>query len=288
MKNLARLVTVAAVLGATLVLAGCSTRTAQRSQVRAVEEFAIVESSTTTELTDAQIADLRQAVINYLQEQGLGNGRTYYVRVTFPGANPGDEPQWAVVRIGYQQARTYTVLAAYPGRDDYYPYDYYRMGYYGGYSGFSRWGYYDPFDYNYGYPSGGSHYYPRGDNKPDRPNHPDRPPGGKPYPPPGVPTNWEKPGKPKPDQPRDYNPPPRTKSEFWSRQRDHDRSRPEPVRDDSGGRSYTPRDHASGNTSDRSYSPPPERSYSPPPSPEPRVESSNSGIQQATSTEKER
>ena len=69
-------------------------------------EFAIVESSTEKELTPAQVADLRQAVADYLREQGLSDGRTYYVKVTFPSTNPDEEPQWAIVGIGSQGERT--------------------------------------------------------------------------------------------------------------------------------------------------------------------------------------
>lgn len=266
MKNLVRLVTAAAVLGSALVLAGCSTRTAGRPQLKVVEEFTVVESSTTQELTPAQLADLRQAVINYLQEQGLANNRIYYVRVTFPAANPGEEPQWAVVRIGNMTARTFTVLAAYPGADDYYPYDYYRTGYTGGYAGFSRWGYYDPFDFNYGYYSGRP-VPPRDHGRPDKPDYK---PDDKPKPPHGTPTRWSEQPRYKPYQPRDSNP---------------DRS-PRDRADNHGGHSRP--DPGGG----RTYSPPPERSYSPPPPPASatveRVQSSNSGIQQATSTDKEK
>lgn len=249
MKNIARFVTMAAILDSTLILSGCSSRMAKRPQLKVVEEFSIVESSTSQELTPDQIVDLRKAVISYLQEQGLTNNRIYYARVTFPAANPDEEPQWAVVRIGNFPAQTFTVLAAYPGPDDCYPYDYYRMGYHGGYSGFTRWGYYDPFDYNYGHYSGRARY-PRDDHKP------------------GIPTRW--------NPPRNNHPPRDRAGGQWGRGHDP------------GGHSpgNTGRGRPPSPPPDRTYTPPPERAYSPP-APE-RVESSNAGIQQAAGIEKEK
>jgi len=120
--------------------------------VEPVAEFTVVESSTEKELTPAQLAELRQAVIDYLHSQGLEGNRLPFRESHFPPANPrGRTPMGGRVRIGDMPSQTYTVLAAYPGRDDYFPYDYYRYGYVNpAYAGFSRWGYYDPFDYNYG------------------------------------------------------------------------------------------------------------------------------------------
>jgi hypothetical protein len=265
MKSLARLVSAVAMFATTLVFSGCSTSTARKPGPEVVTEFAVVESSTEQELTAEQMDELRKAVLNYLREQGMTGRRIYYVKVTFPQANPGDAPQWAVVRIGSPAAQTYTVLAAYPGADDYLPFDIYpagyRPGYYPGYAGFSRWGYYDPFDYNYG---GSSRHpgYPRDHHKPDKP---DPKPDGKPTPPP--PNRWEAPNRPDPESPRRGGYPPRpTSPTRWNRELP-DRnagSRSLPPRGESpGGGSYTP-------PAERSYTPPPERSYSPPsPPPEP-------------------
>lgn len=250
MKPLVRFVSAAAALVAVLFVSGCSTSTARAPQPKVTMEFAVVESSTEKELTPEQVAELRQAVANYLREQGLTDGRTYYVKVTFPSASPNEEPQWAVVRIGSQAERIYTVIAAYPGRDDSYPYDLYPLNYpysnyYPGYYSFSNWGYYDPFDYNYGY------YHrpmpPRNrDGKPDQPHKPTPPnqPGQKP---PTDPNRWNRVPHPNPDQPqprRDYpgNPDDRNRGP-------RDRSTPRPDR-------Y-----------DRPASPLPERTYTPPPSP---------------------
>jgi hypothetical protein len=271
MKTLVRYLAAAAVLGAALVFSGCVSQTAQRPSVEPVAEFTVVESSTEKELTPAQLADLREAVINYLHSQGLRSNQLYYVKVTFPSANPEEAPQWAVVRIGNFPSQTYAVLAAYPGRDDYYPYDYYRHGYYNpAFAGFSRWGYYDSFDYNYGGYS--RPVPPRDHGRPDKPD-------GKPDHPPGTRTRWNNPPRTDTDQPRSHAYPPRTANpERWARERS----------DNPGG--YTRSEPSSSNTGGRSYSPPPERSYSPAPhsEPSPRVESSNAGIQQATSTDKEK
>ncbi len=268
MKTIVRYLSAATVLGAAFVFSGCATQTARGPRVEPVAEFTVVESSTEKELTPAQLAELREAVVNYLHSQGLKSNQLYYVKVTFPTANPEDEPQWAVVRIGNFPSQTYTVLAAYPGRDDYYPYDYYRHGYYNpAFSGFSRWGYYDPFEYNYGGYS--RPVPPRDHGRPDKPDHP-----------PGTRTRWDNTPRTDADQSRSHTYPPRTANpERWARERSDNR----------GG--YTRSEPGNSSSRDRSYSPPPERSYSPPAprsEPSPRVESSNSGIQQATSTEKEK
>lgn len=269
MNTLVRFVSAAAVLGTALMLSGCVSTTAKAPRAQVVEEFAVVESSTEKELTPGQLAELRQAVLNYLHEQGMTNSRIYYVKVNFEAEKPGEVPQWAIVRIGNVQNRTYTVLAAYPGPDDYYPYDYYRTGYYPGYSysGFSRWGYYDPFDYNYGGYTGRTGH-PRDHTKPDHtPNHP-----------PGTRTRWDNHPRTEPDQPRGDYPPRTANPERWGRDRSNNPG-------GTPGRPHTP-------PPERSYTPPPERSSTPPPQSEPpssgRVESSNAGIQQAASGEKEK
>jgi hypothetical protein len=269
MNTFARFVSAAAVLGTAFFVSGCvsSSRT---SRVKVVEEFAVVESSTAKELTPAQIADLRQAVANYLRGEGLTDGRTYYVKVTFPSEVPGEEPQWAVVRIGGQSARTYTVIAAYPGRDDYYPYDFYSTAYsssyYPGYAGFSRWGYYDPFDYNYG-----TYHRPvtprdHDHNKNDKPDHPDN----KSDHPTSTRNRWSNPPGNDGSQPRTNYPPHQADPTRWARERaeardaqSHPTTRPERTYNPPD-RSYTPPERTY-TPPERSYSPPPDRSYSPPP-----------------------
>jgi hypothetical protein len=270
MNTLMRIVSAAAVLGTALFLSGCVSDT-RTSRVKVVEEFSVVESSTEKELTPAQIADLRQAVANYLRAEGLTDGRTYYVRVTFPSDTPGEEPQWAVVRIGGQSTRTYTVIAAYPGRDDYYPDDFYSAGYsyanyYPGYGGFSRWGYYDPFDYNFGY-----YHRPtprdRDHAKPDNPKKPDDP-TDQPRHQPGPRNRWDNPPAKDDDRLRGNLPRRQPDPNRWTRERSDARDgqsrltpRPE--------RTSTPPERSPALSPERSYSPPPERSYSPTPPPPP-------------------
>jgi hypothetical protein len=275
MNTLVRFASVAAVLGTALVFSGCVSTPARSSHLTVEPEFSVVESSTEKELTPEQIADLRQAVANYLRGQGLTDGRTYFVRVTFPTTTPDEEPQWAVVRIGGQSVQTYTVIAAYPGRDDYYPYDFYSAGYtysnYNpGYGGFSRWGYYDPFDYNYGY------YHrpePRNHGKSDKPDKPDQP--HKPNTPvqpehkrsPGPSNRWNNPSRRDDDQPRGNAPSRPPTPDRWNRDRSEPRgSQPRPERSyPSSDRSSPSPERSHPSTPERTYTPPPERAAPPPP-----------------------
>ncbi|MBL9219338.1 MAG: hypothetical protein JNG82_12655 [Opitutaceae bacterium] len=261
-------------LGIGLLLAGCVSQRVATQRVEPAAEFTVVRSSTNKELTPEQLSELRQAVGNYLRKQGLTGNRLYEVKVQFAPKHPEDEPEWVIVRIGRLPERTYTLLAVYPGPDDYYPYDYYRNGYYNpAYGGFSRWGYYDPFEYNYGGYS--RPVPPRHDH--GRPNHPNKP-DDKPDHPPGTRTRWDNTPRTNSDQPRSNAYPPRTANpERWARERSDNRggyTRSEP--------SYT---------GDRASNPPPDRSYSAPShsdSTPSRVGSFNAGIQQAASTEKEK
>jgi hypothetical protein len=314
MNTLVRLLSAVAALGAAFSFAGCANQTSRTSRVKVVEEFSVVESSTEKELTPAQVADLRKAVANYLREKGLTDGRSYYVRVTFPSADPAEEPQWAVVRISGEAAPTYTVIAAYPGRDDYYPYDFYPAGYsygnyYPGYGSFAGWGIYDPFDYNYGY---AHRPVPRDHGKADQP-------GKKPDHPPGAWTRWNNPprddgdeshtkaDKPDPsgkkpdhssgtwtrwnntphndsEQPRDSTAR-TTNSDRWNRERTEardvqTRSTPRPER------AYTPPERTY-TPPERNYTPAPERSYTPP-SPPPSSDNSSRSEPAHTGQQQER
>lgn len=271
MNPLARFVSAAAALAAVWLVSGCAAPASSRGLRPTVTmEFAVMESSTEKELTPQQLAELRQAVADYLRDQGLTDGRTYYVKVTFPSANPNEEPQWAVVRIGSQAERTYTVIAAYPGRDDSYPYDLYPLNYpysnyYPGYYSFSNWGYYDPFDYNYGYYRHPTPPRNRDDHgKPDQPNKPTPPnqtnqPGHPPTDrPPYDPNRWNRYPHPNPDQTQPHRDSPKRPDDTnrW------DRNRPSP-RDDQP--RYTPRpDRSPSPTAERTYTPRPESSYTPP------------------------
>lgn len=170
-------------MGGTLALAGvlffngCHSPAARAPLPKVTVDFAVVESSTEKELTPRQLTDLREAVLAYLHEQGLVGGRTYYVRVEFPAMNPADGPQWAIVRINNHSTQTYRVIAAYPGSDDYYPYDYGRSGYsHGGYSGFTRYDYPDPYHHdsrNY-FPPTNRYHHPKPDQPEPKRDHPPR------------------------------------------------------------------------------------------------------------------
>jgi|GEM_PF-2038996 len=261
MKYPRRFIT-AVLVAATMVLAGCATRTARVERTHVVEDFTIVDSSSSKELSPAQLAELRQAVINYLQEQGFTGHQVYYVKVEFPAADPAKEAQWAIVRIGRPATSTYTVVAAYPGPDDFYPFGYY--GFSGGYGQYARYDYYDPFDYRYGNAS--RPYFPLTPRKHE--------PDGKPDNPAGTHTRWNNPPRNHPDEPRDGVTPPRPADpdhRTRNRDRDHNYDRTQ------SGNSVTPANvRDPGNT----YTPAPASSYTPPasysPAPAgPRNESSN-------------
>ena len=248
MNALARQVSIAAILSALLFLTGCSTTgTARRTPAKAPPQFSVVDSSPGLELTPELLADLRRSVAIYLKEEGYGQAGEYLVKVNLTPGKPVDAGQWVVVRITSQPTRTYTLLAAYPGADDFYPYDHY--GYYNyGYAGFARYGYYDPLDFGWGY---GGYYAPF----PVSPPRVHQPGDKRPDHQPGTRTRWD--GN-RPDNNRpDHNRP------------DNSRPRPSyPRNDDSRDR---PRDHNPGGSwSDRgngggSYTPPPTPAYNPPP-----------------------
>lgn len=238
MKTFARLMAVTVALSAGLFFAGCTTTVSTAPRQQPVADFTVVESSTAKELTPEQLAEIRQAVLTYLQKEGLTDGRRYYVKVLLPTENPDDEPQWAIVRIGNSPIRNYTVIAAYPGADDYYPYDYFRYGYYTpGYAGYSPYGYYEPYDHYY-YGGYGRSAPPRAHPKSDKPDHPS-----------GTHTRWDHTPRTDSDQPRPPEHPPRaTGADRRNRDRDndHDRKhtdvRPTPARssDNNSPRNSTP------------------------------------------------
>ena len=270
MNTLLRYFPAAALLGALLAFAGCDTaRTAQAGPRRPDYQIAVVETSQGLELSPRQMLELRASAVNYLAESGLNRGGEYLVRIDLTPGVPAETDQWVVIRITSTPARTYTLLAAYPGSDDFYPYDYYGFYNYG-YPGFSRNGYYDPFDRGFTR----TNYYPPPvvlpprDRKPDDRDHkPDdkgHQPGDRGNSPPGTPTRWDG-NRPDPDRPRT----------------DDDRThRPHP-RNDNGSRPHD-NDGGAGGASPRpqqsspAYSPPTYSPPSPPPArsePPPRTES---------------
>lgn len=276
MKPFVRFVLAAAAVSAGLLLAGCTTTVSKAPRPKPLVEFTVVESSTRQELTPAQLDELREAVIAYLQDEGRTGNQVYLVKVNFATASPDEVPQWVIVRIGNLPARTFQVLAAYPGADDYYPYDHHRFGYYSpGYYGFPRYGYNDPYYYDSGkYLPPLPRVHPKPDDRNDRPDHP-----------PVTRTRWDRTPRTDSDQPRRHHPP-RTED---PEHRDRNRS------DDGHHNRYEDKDHssASGNTpprpaQDNSSGP----SYAPPPananSGTHREASSNAGIQQPAANEKEK
>jgi hypothetical protein len=261
MNTLARQVSLAAILSAMLVLSGCSSAgTARRTPAKAPVQITVVEKSKGLELTPELLADLHRSVAKYLAEQGYGQEGEYLVKANLTPDQPEETGQWVVLRITNRPTRTFTLLAAYPGADDVYPYDHY--GYYNyGYPTYARYGYYDPLDFGWGY--GG--YYPSAPVTPPRVHQPgDKRDNHKP----GTPTRWNG------NRP-DYNRPDHNRP-------DDSRPRPSYPRNDDG--RDRPRDHNPGGSwSDRSngggsYSPPPAYnpptpSYNPPPSPPPTAAS---------------
>jgi hypothetical protein len=161
MNASARLAAVASALGSLLILAGCTTtstttKTVQTVPVQPVFQLEVVEKSKDLEVTPELMGELREKTTRYLQDQGYNREGEYILKVNLTPDLPEDTGQWVVVRINSQPAQTITLLAAYPGADDFYPYDFY--GYYNyGYAGYPPYYYYDPFGFGYGYGYG---YYP--------------------------------------------------------------------------------------------------------------------------------
>lgn len=252
MKTIARYVWAIAALGGILLISGCTTahtnpRTVRTRHIAPVNDFAVVESSTDRELSPQEMSQLHDAVVKYLESEGMmGRKGEYFVRVDFTPENSGGQGEWVIVKITNIPSSTYTLIAAYPaiGSDDYYPPDYVYD------AGFTYWdmpyGYYDP-----------SGYYPGNNHRRLGPLTPHRPDGNKP----GV------------HQPRDKDNDPRgTHARHDGRP---DRNDGTPGRDSRPRNTgYTPRSSDSGGSRDhgsRNYTPPSSgdrsggSSYSPPP-----------------------
>jgi hypothetical protein len=245
-------------LGALLFfLAGCTASQARAPRPALAPDFKVVETSTEKELTPAQLAGLRAAVSDYLHEREFDATRPLYVKLSLPADNPGDEPGWALIRIGEAAPRDYTVLSVYPGDRYDTPYDYYRNGYYNpAYAGFSRWGYYDPFDYNYGRTRPHGHTRPPPNQPVAKPESPVPVPAPTPQRP-----RWETPNRPSPDQPRAY-PPRSAHPERWARERAQERA-PERAAERTPREQRAP-ERESGDGG-RASSPLPAPNYTPPP-----------------------
>jgi hypothetical protein len=263
MNTPARFATVAAALGALLLFSGCfTTKTARMESPRDAYQLSVVDKSTDLEVTPQLLADLRGSVLKYLNEEGYTREGEYLVKVNLTPNLPEDAGQWVVVRVDSLPVRTYTLLAAYPGADDYYPFDF--RGYYDyGYPTFARYGYYDPFDYYYGGNIAPPPAPPRHDKPGDRDNHPptthnrgdDR-----------TPNSDRRPDNHRP-RPEDNHPRPDNYHPRSDNPRSDDRS---------NWRDRGPRPESSGQSGGGSYSPPPAPSYSPPSAPASSSQSSSS------------
>ncbi len=261
MNTPARYALVAAALGALLVSAGCfTTKTARVESPRDSFRFAVVDRSKDLEVTPQLLEDLRNSVKNYLKEEGYDRDGEYLVKVNLTPDLPEDTGRWVVVRIDSAPSRTYTLLAAYPGADDYSPYDF--DGYYDyGYPTFARYGYSDPFDYYYGGYIAPAPVPPRHDRPGDRNNPPTTRNRG----------DGRTPGTdrhPDNNHPRTDNYHPRTDNNHPRPDNYHPRSDMPRSDDRNNWRDRSPRPESSGpGGGGGSYSPPPAPSYSPPPAP---------------------
>lgn len=255
MKAFARYLSAAAVLGALLVFTGCTTTTTARTGASGrTYQIAVVESSKGLAITPQLMTELRDSVAKYLNDEGLTRDGEYVVKVNLTPGVPEDTGQWVVLRINSTPARTYTLLAAYPGVDDYYPYEFH--GYYN-YSdaGYLPYGYYDPLGYGYGYGYGGG-YFPVGPVSPR-----DRRPGDNNNHPPVARTHWDN-NRPDPDHPRSNGPErprPNDSRTHTDNPRGDGRDR---THDNNTGSSWS----GHGNGGGSSYSPPPAHVSPPPPS----------------------
>ncbi len=258
MPILARMIIPAAAFVILLALAGCTTRTAQNPPSKGTYRIAVEDKSPGLELTPQLVADLRDSAAGYLREQGLLRDGEYVLKVNLTPEQSEATGQWVVLRITLLPARTYTLIAVYPGPDDYYPYDPYGF-YHSSYPGFARYGYYNPFDLGYGY--GGGYYQPTlypppGPKSGERPGHP-----------PGTLTRWDRnrPGDQRPDRDRPRPDDGQTRPTTPRHERRNgagDNDSPSPRHDrGNGGHTYTPRPSPPTPT----YSPPPS---SPPPEPQ--------------------
>jgi hypothetical protein len=238
MTPLARIVAVTALSIAGLFFAGCVTQTSkvpQAAKVQRVEpvpEFTVIESSTNKELTPEQLATLRESVANYLRDEGYDGKQTYDVKVDFPAEKPGDKAEWVIVRIGNRPGPTYTVLAAYQGADDYYPYEYYHYGYYDPfYNGYPGWGYYDPY-----YPYGG-YWWNASPPGHHGPGHGKPPHGGvRPGDPAVKPARWEQPPAGNSMSPGSAYPPRSANPQRWAHERAASQNGSNPTAAPSGNR----------------------------------------------------
>ncbi len=288
MKTLVRYILATVMLGVGGFFTGCMTRTtAQAGRLPAMTfQMKVVESSSDRQLSPEEMKTLHDATIKFLAKQGDSLlGGTYYVRVNFVPAQPGEPGEWVLVEIISEPIDGSTRVAAYRDSSPYY-YSAYAQS---GYSPYSSDYYYDPYEYSHG----GGNYHPApvippqghrphdrgGDDKPH-----DRDGGNRPHDrdrgdhPPGTYAGGN-------DHDRDHNPrttdnTPRSHASDPGRDRAHSNREPTTSRVS---------DNSSSNSGGgSSYTPPPSSSSSEPSSIHSESSSSNSGIQAASSKEQEK
>lgn len=151
-------------LGLAELVTGC---TSQPRHVRAgqpANDFEIVETSTSRQLTPREMAYLRAKVADYLAQQGQTGSGDYYVKI-YLGEEAGvvAQGEWVVVRYTRYPATTYYVAAPQPAYSypayNYSTFDYYPFGWLG-FGAFSFRYHDDPYYHGY-YPYLPRHGYPR-------------------------------------------------------------------------------------------------------------------------------
>lgn len=148
MKTLLRIGLLCTALSLVGLLAGCVT---QKSARRSVLEYQVVETSIKRAMTPLEEAELRVAVLRYL-ESHKGLAAEPSVKFYLPTDEEDAVPVWVVVRFSENSGGRYEPVAAYPRyywqTGPYYSYDYYPWGY----DNFGRFSvqYYDDWIYTNG------------------------------------------------------------------------------------------------------------------------------------------
>lgn len=153
MQTIARLALVtAAALGAALFFSGCTTaRMAKAERPAHFYDMTVMQSSGPVNLSAREMTRLREAVIEYVQSNGVLSNGAYYVEVKFNPAEGATEGAWIVVKLVERNVADYEMVASYSNQLPYY-YDPFYSRY--GYASFGNY----PFDsYDYGYDGG---YFP--------------------------------------------------------------------------------------------------------------------------------
>jgi hypothetical protein len=166
MKNFVRLVSLVVLLGGAGFQAGCASHHAtQARRAGNGSNFEIVETSAKRPITQSEMAYLKVAVANYLEEKGATAKGDYYVKIFLGPDQDGVPADWVVVRFTRDSDLRFSMVAAYPSyspgyNSSYYAYDYYPYGY----------DHYSRISFNY-YPDpyyGPRYYFPPGHRRHNR------------------------------------------------------------------------------------------------------------------------